>query len=415
MTSMDQSSAAPIALPTTRSGLFDPPAELGRLREQEPIRRLAFPGGEVAWLVTDYAIGRLVLGDQRFGKHLDDPQMHDFPAFAAAMGRLHEQGDPSMAALRAGNFAQMDPPEHTRFRQLLAPYFPMGRLRADLQAVIEGIVEDCMQEMEAAGPPVDLVSTFAGPVPLRSICHMLGVPASGHEIVYAFTSSSLGHEPDADAMPTVIQATGELMREVIAHKRAHPADDLLSRLVVGGELTDEEIVGVGMGLAAAGSHTTSAMLAHGTFALLSERERWATLVADPDGIEKASEELLRYLTVNQLDAHTRTAREDVELGGVRIAKGERVQVSLPAVNRDSERFEEPDKLDIARDARGHLTLGHGIHICLGQHLARLEMHVAFAGLTRRFPELHLAVPADEVPMPPGSAPLYSPLRLPVAW
>lgn len=212
-----------------------------------------------------------------------------------------------------------------------------------------------------------------------------------------------------------ITALGDLMRELVAHKRDQPDADLISHLVVGGELTDEEVVGAAMILAVAGFHTTSTMLAHGAFALLDDRANWERLVADPSRIEGAVEELLRYLTVNQLDAHTRTAREEVELGGVEIAIGERVHVSLPTVNRDPDRFEDPNKLDVDRNARGHLTLGHGIHICLGQHLARLEMYVAFDALAQRLPDLHLKVRSDEVPMPTGSALLYSPRELQITW
>jgi len=406
---------APIPLPTERVGLFNPPADLARLREEEPVRRLVYPSGEVGWLVTDYELGRAVLGDQRFGKGIDDPQMHDPPVVAEVNERMKAAGDPAMMAMRAGNFLQMDPPEHTRFRRLLAPYFTMSSLRAELGSVVQDIVDERLRAMEEAGPPVEFVTTFAEAVPLRTICHMLGVPESGRATVRAFADGALAERVDGDEVAAATRATGELMRELVARRHAEPGEDLVSRMVVSGVLEDHEIVGVSMILAGAGFHTTSTMLANGTFALLCERERWERLVAEPDLVERASEELLRYLTVNQLDAHTRTAREDVEIAGVLVKTGEHVHVSLPAVNRDPKRFEDPDALDVERDARGQLTLGHGIHICLGQHLARLEMYVAFRGLLARFPTLRLAVPVDEVPMPPGSAPLYSPYELPVAW
>lgn len=406
---------APPQLPSERNGFFDPPAELARYRETEPVRRFTYPWGEVGWLVTDYALGRSVLGDLRFGKSLDDPQIHEDPTYAEVGVRLLAEGDPTMRAIRAGNFLQMDPPEHTRFRRLLASSFTMGSLRQRLQADIEAIVEDGLRNMAEAGSPADFVATFANPVPMNTICRLFGVPDSGHEIVSAFTFGAVGFESDPEAIAASIREFGELMRELLAQKRAAPGDDLFSQLAASEELEDDELVGVGVLVTAAGVHTTASMLSQGTFALLAERSRWERLVAEPSGVERAAEELLRYLTVNQLDAHTRTALEDVELGGVEVKAGERVHVSLPAANRDPERFPDPDALDIDRDARGHLTLGHGIHVCLGQHLARLEMQIAFTGLLERFPGLRLAVEPDAVPMPPGGTPLNSPYELPVAW
>lgn len=201
--------------------------------------------------------------------------------------------------------------------------------------------------------------------------------------------------------------------ELVERKRAEPADDLLGGLVAAGELSDEELAGVALLLLIAGHETTANMLGLGTFALLQYPDQLAALREGRVDVANAVEELLRYLTVISFGL-TRTALEDVELGGEVIRAGESVCAYLPVVNRDLARFPSGNELDVAADAHGHLAFGHGVHQCLGQQLARIEMRIAYPALLRRFPTLRLGVPPEEVPMR-GDMAIYGVHRLPVEW
>jgi cytochrome P450 len=202
---------------------------------------------------------------------------------------------------------------------------------------------------------------------------------------------------------------------VVEHKRENPRPDILSDLVEQGELSEAEIVGLARQLFEAGHETTAAQISLGVIALLADRARWDQLRADPSLVAPAVDELLRYLSILQLGSFARTATEDVELGDVVVKAGETVVASIPVANRDPEKFADPDALDLGRDAAGHLAFGHGRHMCIGQHLARLEMEVALRGLLERFPTLDLAVPLEEIRFLGGEHQLYSVESLPVRW
>jgi cytochrome P450 len=409
--SIPTAESAPVPLPTERTHPFDPPSELGRLRAEEPIRRLAYPDGHVGWLVTSYALAREVLTDPRFSIGLartrspvDLPLRHAFKKLASDHG----------TSRHGGNFLEMDPPQHTRFRRLLAGEFTFRRME-ELRPRIEAIVSEHLDAMEQAGPPVDLVESFALPVPSLAICELLGVPYGERDEFHAYSTVIEDPAGDVDEIVDGYLAFDALIRRVVDHARAEESEGLMGRLVASGELDYEELVGVGKLLVAAGHHTTKNMLTLGTFTLLYEPGRWETLGAETSLIPAAVEELLRYLTIFQLGAFVRTALEDVQLGGVLIKTGESVTVSLSAPNRDPEKFEDPDVFDPTRRASGHLAFGHGIHMCLGQHLARIELQVGLAGLLRRFPTLRLAVPVDEAPLHPGHVGQAGLYRLPIAW
>ncbi|CAM5596373.1 Cytochrome P450 OS=Streptomyces rimosus subsp. rimosus (strain ATCC / DSM 40260 / JCM 4667 /NRRL 2234) OX=1265868 GN=SRIM_024830 PE=3 SV=1 [Streptomyces rimosus subsp. rimosus] len=201
------------------------------------------------------------------------------------------------------------------------------------------------------------------------------------------------------------------MGELVAAKRAEPTDDLLSDLTTS-DLTEEELIGVGGVLLAAGLDTTANMLGLGTFALLSNPDQLDALRADPGLAGQTVEELLRYLSV--ADPIPRAALEDVEIEGRLVRAGETVTVSVQAANRDPLKFPDPDRFDIHRKATGHVSFGHGPHQCLGQQLARVEMTVAFPALFARFPTLRLAVPPQEVPLR-DRANIYGVISLPVTW
>lgn len=396
----------PVPHPTARSHPFDPPSELGWFREHQPLRRLAYHDGHVGWLVTSHALACTLLADPRFSSRVELMRQPVRTPFIDIFA-----GKPPPPGL----FIGMDQPEHTRFRRLLTAHFTVQKMNA-LRPQIEQIVARQLDAMERSGPPAELVETFALPIPSLAICELLGVPGADRA---AFERNSLvlmSLESTPEQGAAAYQAIADYLRELIQHKRIHPTDDLLGYgcgLVGSGELTVEELLGIGVFMLLAGHETTANMLALGVFALLRHPDQLAQLQADPALIQKAIEELLRYLSIGQFGLN-RTALEDVELAGRLIKAGESVSISMSAANRDPAKFNHPDQLDLTRVATGHLGFGRGIHACIGQQLSRVEMQIAYPALFRRFPTLRLAVPPEEVPMRSDSA-LYGVHRLPVTW
>ncbi|MGK5553257.1 cytochrome P450 [Actinomadura kijaniata] len=376
---------------------FDPPAELARIRARGPITPLLYGDGHQGWLVTGHAQARAVLADPRFSSryeiaHYLDPRYTEFPPAGP------------------GEFIGMDAPEHTRFRRLLAGRFTVRRMKL-LAERIRAFTDACLDDMAARGPGVDLVETFAHPVPAQMICELLGVPYAERGDFQRFAAVLNRHDVTVEEQAAASAAIGDYMTGLVRRKRAEPTDDLLSELT-GSDLTEEEHIGVGGMLLGAGLDTVANMLGLGTFALLAHPEQLAALRDDPGVTDRGVEELLRYLSI----AHTdfRTALEDVEIDGVLVGKGTTVTISLLAANRDPAVFPDPDVLDLRRDAAGQLAFAHGAHQCLGQQLARLELRIALPALLRRFPTLRLAIPAEEVPLRSESD-VYGVERLPVAW
>ncbi|MFI0423031.1 cytochrome P450 [Spongiactinospora sp. 9N601] len=397
-------------LPTERPAgcPFDPPSELATLREEDPVSPMLYPDGHIGWLVTEHVLTRQVLADARFGARAD--LVHSPLPRAGAGGSVRRPAPP-------GVFSQMDPPQHTRYRRLLAGQFTVRRMRLLADNVRE-ITAGRLDAMERQGPVVDLVEQYALPIPSLVICELLGVPYEDRDRFQHDTEVLMRMGTSREETIAAFVAVQEHMAELVAAKRAEPADDLLSDLVNGdGGLTDEELINVGGVLLAAGFETTANMIALGVFALLRHPDQLAVL-RDGPGITELGhadpivEELLRYLSV--IPGTVRVAMEDVVLGGQEIKAGQSVTVSIPAANRDPEQFPDPDRLDFGRPVGGHVAFGHGIHQCLGQQLARVEMQIALPALFERFPGLRLAVPPEEVPMRTDML-IYGVHRLPVTW
>ncbi|AXX28627.1 cytochrome P450 [Actinosynnema pretiosum subsp. pretiosum] len=374
-------------LPTTRRRPFDPPARLGELRAEAPITPLGFPDGHDGWLVTGHDLARAVLADLRFSNRAE---------LKHAPVRLGGQVIPQQPPAPPGLFISTDPPVHSRYRRLLTGQFTVRRMN-QLTPRIERIVADQLAEARAQGSPVDLVPHFALPVPSLVICELLGVPYAERASFQRDTAIGLRMTSSLDEAMAAVERIREHVRGLVDRKKAEPTDDMLSGLVATGELTDEESANIGLMLLIAGHETTANMLGLGAYALLRNPEQLAALRAEPELVDGAVEELMRYLSIIQFGT-TRVALEDVELAGARVRAGQTVVLSLPAANRDPERFERPDELDVRRRAGGHLGFGHGVHQCLGQQLARVEMRAGLAGLLREFPDLRLAVPESEVPL-----------------
>jgi cytochrome P450 len=268
--------------------------------------------------------------------------------------------------------------------------------------------------MASSGAPVDLVAAFALPIPSLVICELLGVPYSDHAFFQEQTTLIVDLGSSAEQAAGAVRELAGYLHELVRRKRADPTDDLIGTLLTTTELSDAELTNIALLLLVAGHETTANMLALGTFALLAHPEQLAAFRADPALTDTAVEELLRYLSILHLGAPNRAAVEDVELGGQLVRAGETVVLGLPAVNRDPARFADPDVLRLDRAAHQHLAFGFGVHQCLGQQLARIELRIGLRALVERFPTLRLAVPADEVPLR-DSAVVYGVWRLPVTW
>ncbi|MET8155333.1 cytochrome P450 [Sphaerisporangium sp. NPDC005289] len=392
---------APLPMARRAGRPFDPPEELARLRAEHPISPMAYPDGHVGWLVTGHALVRAVLADPRFSHR---SELTHIPLPGAGVGQRPPSAPP-------GQFTAMDPPEHTRYRHLLTGQFTVRRMRG-LTGRIEAITAEHLEAMERHGPPVDLVEAFALPIPGLVICELLGVPVAERGRFQRDMTLLLSLDATPERKMAAYTAIQEFMGDLVRAKRADPTDDLLGGLAASGDLTDEELANIGGTLMGAGFETTANMIALGAWALMSHPDRLAALRADPGLGAQAVEELLRYLSI--IPVTVRTALEDVELGGRLVKAGQSVTVSVPAANRDPAHFPDPDTLDLHRVTAGHVAFGHGVHQCLGQQLARVEMRVGLRALFDRFPGLRLAVPPEELPLRTDML-IYGVHRLPVTW
>ncbi|MGK4593872.1 cytochrome P450 [Amycolatopsis sp. w19] len=402
---MTQTVPVPQGLPMERdAGPFDPPREITRLREARPVSPMVFPDGHEGWLVTGYDEVRQMMADTRFSSRQDIGILH--VPYETGMPAPTEPSPPM-----PGMFVAMDPPDHGRLRKRLTGAFTVKRMKQLEEHIVE-ITERQLDAMANLTPPIDLVKEFALPVPSLVICELLGVPYADRESFQANSAQLMVRDQTLEEKMAAFIGMNTFLTELVTRKRETPGDDILSDLGRHEDLTIEELAGAAFLLLLAGHETTANMLALGTFALLEHPEQLAELRADAELLPGAVEELLRYLSV--ADIFFRYATEDLELGGETIPAGSTVIISLLAANRDPRRFENPDALDLHRNARGLLSFGHGIHQCLGQQLARIEMRAGFEGLLRRFPTLALAVPAEEVKLKTDMN-IYGVHELPVTW
>lgn len=389
-------------VPWARTDKFDPPSVFATLREERPLARMVYPDGHVGWIVSSYELVREVLSDLRFSHSCE---IGHFPV-------THQGQVIPTHPLIPGMFIHMDPPEHTRYRKLLTGEFT-ARRASKLKSHAEAVAAEQIEVMREHGAPADLVTTFAKPLVLRMLSEIVGLPYEERDrYVHAVT---LLHDSDADPAEAAAayEEAAEFFNEVIDRRREQPQDDLISGLVADGQLNTEELRNIVTLLLFAGYETTESALAVGVFALLHHTDQLAALRADPAKLDPAIEELLRYLSVNQYHTY-RTALEDIKLDGEVIKKGDTVTVSLPAANRDPAKFACPATLDIDRETSGHVAFGFGIHQCLGQNLARVELRAGFSALLQAFPGLRLAVAVDEVPLRLQGS-VFGVKTLPVSW
>ncbi|MCU1667617.1 MAG: cytochrome [Blastococcus sp.] len=386
---------------------FDPVDGLARVRENGGVTRVVTPFGLPAWLVTRYEDVREVLSDPaRFSN-----ARRGFPLPDEVELQLSEE---EIAQRRAGQLLAMDPPDHTRLRRMLTPEFTVRRI-GRLAPRIEQIVEQHLDDLEREGPPADLVSRFALPIPSLVICELLGVPYAERAGFQRRTRRQLDFSVPIQERLALQRESREFMRGQVVRAKAAPGEDMLGMLVRehGDELTEDELIGIAGLLLVAGHETTSNMLGLGTLALLCHPEQLALVRDDPAAVEPAVEELLRWLSIVP-SGIPRVTTTEVTLAGQTIPEGELVMAALVAADRDPALLDEPDRLDITRGGMGHVAFGHGLHHCLGAPLARMEMKTAFPALLRRFPQLALAVPYEEIGFR-GHHFIHGLHSLPVTW
>ncbi|MFA1550321.1 cytochrome P450 [Actinomadura chokoriensis] len=373
----------PLELLFSRAFSEDPYAAYAELRASGPVHPIDFPQGATAFLVVDHEHGRAALSDPRLSKDV-------------AHSALPVNGEQFFG----GTMLAMDPPDHTRLRGLMAKAFTARRV-AELRPRVQEIAAALLDGIAARGE-ADLIEELAVPLPIQVICEMLGVPASDRarfrEWTAVLTVPALTSEARARRREAARAFNGYLI-EVIAERRARPADDLVSGLIAARDgdaaLTGAELLaGIAL-LLIAGHETTVNLIGNGVLALLQAPDQIALLRARPELLPSAVEELLRYDGPVER-ASQRIALEDLEIAGTPIPKGAWVHVSLGAADRDPAVFEAPDRLDVTRAPKRHVAFGHGPHFCLGAPLARLEGEIAIGGLLDRFPDLALAVPPTDL-------------------
>jgi cytochrome P450 len=390
-----------IPLPRAPQCPLAPPAAFAEWRDTPGLQRAAWRG-EPTWVISRYEDIRAALVDPRLSADTIPAAFVDF-----------DEADKLPVI-----FPRMDDPEHNRLRRMMTRDFTFRRaeaMRPQIQNLVDGFIDD----MIAAGPPADLVRDFALPVPSLVISLLLGVPYEDHEFFQMHSTRGLDSSLPEHEKAAATGAVFGYVFELVNRKRVEPGDDLLSRLVTdhvaSGAISMETAAMNGVIMLQAGHETTASMISLGTLALLQHPEQLSRLRDTDDDATVANvvEELMRYLSI----VHSlveRVALEDVTIAGQLIRKGDRVLMNLPAGNWDDAFVDSPETLDVDRSARGHLGFGFGVHQCIGQNLARVELQVALATLVRRLPGLRLAVPEEELRFQ-NEQEIYGIDELPVAW
>lgn len=376
----------------------DPYPTYAKLRSSAPVYRAALPDGRGVWLITRYDDVLAVLKDQRFVKDwrgaLTPEQLAQVPPIPEVMKPLSQ------------NMLDTDPPDHERLRALVSKAFTprlIERLRPRVQAISDGLLDAVQDRGE-----MDLINDYAFPLPITVIAELLGVPAEDRNNFREWSDAAVSGNASQEYMEQILiphmQAFTDYLRALFEEKRSNPKDDLVSALVraeeAGDRLSEDELLGMVFLLLVAGHETTVNLIGNGVLALLQHPDQLRKLKEDPSLIKPAVEELLRYDGPVETSTE-RFAREDVEIGGQVIPRGEMVLVVLAAADHDPERFPDPDELDITRTDNRHLAFGKGIHHCLGAPLARMEGEIAISTLLRRMPNLRLKGSPESLSWRPG--------------
>jgi pentalenic acid synthase len=365
------------------------------------VQKVPIVTGRQAWIVSGHKEAQALYVDPRVSADRARP---GFP-FIVPPGVVAIQSSPHRP------FLVRDDPDHNRIRRMLISDFTVRRFK-ELRPDVEKLVHDALDTMLDKGSPSDLVPDFSLPIPSLVISRLLGVPYEDHEFFQRVTRTIVQSQDPQEAQ----QGIGAIFK-YLTDLAADPPPGLIARLkeeyVETGALAPEELVPNAFVLLVAGHETTASMLSLSVITLLEHPEELARFRADPHLAPTAVDELLRYLSI--VDAGPqRIAIEDIEIGGVLIKAGDGIVIASSVVNRDPEAFEDPDRFDIGRENNHHLSFAYGVHQCLGQNLARMELQVALAALFERIPTLRLAVPVDQLELR-GAVAIQGVNSLPVEW
>jgi cytochrome P450 len=378
-----------------------PPPLYDELRRRPP-QKVRLPDGKVAWMLTRYQDVRAALASPLMSS---DFLLPGFPTLIQVP-----------ASPGAFSFFRMDPPDHTRLRRMVAPDFTPRRMR-EIRPAITAMADDLLDRMIDAGKPADLVRHFSLPLPSMVVANLLGVPQEQYEPFQRYSETIVSSGVTPEQAGAALQGLSQMLDALATVKQREPGDDLISRLVndyeATGELTRFELVAMASLLLFAGHETTANQISLSVLHLLRNPEQLEAVRRDPEARHRAVDELLRICALMQHDL-VRVAKEDLEIGGVRIAKGEGLITSQLAANFDPETFPDPGRLDIARDAHGQLALGYGLHVCIGGTLAKIELEIALERLFNRLPDLALAASLDEIPFRHDML-IYGVHSLPITW
>ena len=379
---------------------LDPPPDYARLRQEAPVTRVSlWDGRATPWLVTRWEDARTILSSRGVSSRGPRP------------GFLSEETPP----MPPGYFFGQDDPVHETFRRALTREFLVKRIEA-LREPTTRIFGQLLEEMIEGGSPADFVEAVALPLPSLVICAMLGVPYADHDFFQSRSKTLMDGEATGEEKTAAHVELGNYLERLVETKRREPGDDLVSRLgehVDAGTFSVRDAADVGAFLLFAGHETTANQISLGVLALLEHPDQRPRLYAGPAELATAVEELLRWVTI----AHTgltRTALEDITIGDVTIPAGEPIIILLNSANRDADAFDDADTLDLARaTARRHVAFGYGIHQCLGQPLARMELQIVLPEVFRRLPDLRIE-PGRDVTFKDSSA-AYGAEVMPVVW
>jgi cytochrome P450 len=371
----------------------DPFPLFARVRELGAVHPVTLADGHDAWLVVRFEEAMAALNDPRLSK-----DMH--AALASGSGVVAE-GLPGPEFAR--HMLTVDPPDHTRLRRLVSAAFSPRRVEA-LRPRIQTITDDLLDDIAGMGSDshVDLISTFAFPLPFTVICELLGVPEAdrtrlGQEFTRLLVPTTTATEY-AEAKKASDHVVA-MLRDLVAAKESTPGDDLVSALISARDgderLDSRELLSTIFQLMVAGHDTTASLIGNSVVALFRNPAQLSNLQQDPAKIPAAVEEFLRF-DAPVPHSTFRYAAESVSMAGKEIPAGAQVIICMAAANRDLDRYPSPEALDIDRGATRHLAFGHGVHHCLGAPLARMEGHIALGSLLRRFPQITLAVRSEDL-------------------
>jgi cytochrome P450 PksS len=375
----------------------DPYPVFARLRAEAPVCRVRMPHELPTWLVTRYDDVVGLLKDERFIK--------DWRAAMTPQQAARQPWIPKAFRPLERNMLDLDPPDHTRLRGLVQKAFT-PRLIENLRGRVREIADELLDAARGRGR-IELMREFALPLPSIVIAELLGIPARDRHRFHRWSTALLTTKATTWGLITLlptVTAFVRYLRKLIAARRAVPSDDLAGALVQAREaddaLSEDELLAMFVLLLIAGHETTVNLIGNGTLALLRHPDQLERLRDEPELIKPGIEELLRY-DGPLLTATERYAREDAELAGVTIHRGERVFAAIASANRDERQFDNPDELDLGREPNRHVAFGLGVHYCLGAPLARLEGQIAIPSLLRRLPDLRLAAPPGPLRHRPG--------------